>query len=119
MVTINESLVDWNRTDAYAAAVRARHYATTRGEEDFALLTGEVTRALNDIALMPDPLRRLAMAEPLEEAETTAAGRTRGHGGVRYECPDHPDAIVRLAPTCGVCGRRLVATHEDEGRAAG
>ena len=34
---------------------RARHYAKTRGESDFALLTGQVTAALNDIALNPDP----------------------------------------------------------------
>jgi hypothetical protein len=63
VLTIDETLVDWMRTDAYAAAVRAKHYASTRGEEDFALLTGQVTAALNDIALTADPKRRLAMAE--------------------------------------------------------
>ena len=33
------------------------------GENDFALLTGQVTVALNDIALTTDPARRLAMAQ--------------------------------------------------------
>jgi hypothetical protein len=63
VVTIDEALVDWEKTDAYAEAVRARHYAETRGEADFAILTGHVTAALNQIALTADPLQRLALAE--------------------------------------------------------
>ena len=63
VLTIDESLVDWQKTDAYAQAVRARHYAETRGESDFAILTGHVTAALNQIALTADPKQRLAMAE--------------------------------------------------------
>jgi hypothetical protein len=63
VLTIAESLVDWDRTNRYAEAVRAKHYADTRGEQDFALLTGQVTAALNDIALTADPKRRLAMAQ--------------------------------------------------------
>lgn len=63
VLSIDETLVDWEKTDAYAEAVRAKHYADTRGEQDYALLTGQVTAALNDIALTPDPKRRLAMAE--------------------------------------------------------
>lgn len=63
VLSIDETLVDWEKTDAYAEAVRAKHYADTRGEQDYALLTGQVTAALNDIALTADPKRRLAMAE--------------------------------------------------------
>lgn len=63
VLTISESLVDWQKTAAYADAVRARHYAGTRGESDFAILTGHVTAALNQIALTADPKARLAMAE--------------------------------------------------------
>src|SRR5262249_60723241 len=33
------------------------------GEEDYALLGARVTQALNDVALTPDPKRRLEMAE--------------------------------------------------------
>jgi hypothetical protein len=62
-ISIDEGLVDWLRTDEYAAAIRGRHYAETRGEHDYALLTGQVTVALNDISATPDPKRRLAMAQ--------------------------------------------------------
>lgn len=63
VVSIPSSVVDWPRTDHYAVAVRAKRYADTRGEEDFALLASRVTQALNDIHLTADPVRRLAMAE--------------------------------------------------------
>jgi hypothetical protein len=62
LVSIPESSVDWERTDQYSNAVRAQRYGETRGEEDFALLGGRVTEALNLIALTRDPARRLAMA---------------------------------------------------------
>jgi hypothetical protein len=62
LVSIPQASVDWVRTDRYSEAVRARRYAETRGESDFALLGGRVTEALNQIALTPDPARRLAMA---------------------------------------------------------
>ena len=62
LVSIPESSVDWGRTDRYAQAVRARRYGETRGELDFALLGARVAEALNDIALTPNPARRLAMA---------------------------------------------------------
>ena len=78
VVTIEESLVDWHRTDAYTAALRARHYAATRGEEDFALLTGQVTAALNEISLAADPKRRLAMAQ--EARRNLAAWPAANHG---------------------------------------
>jgi len=78
ILTISESLVDWTRTDAYAAAVRARHFAETRGEEEFARLTGQVTAALNDISLTPDLKRRLAMAE--EARLNLAAWPSKNHG---------------------------------------
>ena len=62
LVSIPETSVDWERTDQYSNAVRAQRYGETRGEEDFALLGGRVTEALNLIALTRDPARRLAMA---------------------------------------------------------
>ncbi|HJR58424.1 MAG TPA: hypothetical protein VJ813_03460 [Vicinamibacterales bacterium] len=78
VLTINEGLVDWTRTDSYTTAVRAKHYAETRGEEDFAMLTGQVTLALNDIALTADPTRRLAMAE--EARRNLAAWPSANYG---------------------------------------
>ena len=51
LVSIPQSTVDWERTDRYAAAVRARRYGETRGEADFALLGARVVEALNLISL--------------------------------------------------------------------
>ena len=62
LVSIPQASVDWERTDRYSEAVRARRYAETRGETDFTLLSARVTEALNQIALTNDPVRRLAMA---------------------------------------------------------
>ena len=62
LISVPETAVDWLRTDRYSDAVRAKRYAETRGESDFAMLSGRVTEALNQIALTSDPSRRLAMA---------------------------------------------------------
>jgi hypothetical protein len=62
LVSISETAVDWTRTDRYAEALRARHYALTRGEADFDRLSDEVARALSDVASTSDPARRLALA---------------------------------------------------------
>jgi hypothetical protein len=63
LVSIPQSAVDWDRTDRYSDAVRARRYAETRGEADFAMLGARVVEALNQISLTGDPARRLAMAQ--------------------------------------------------------
>jgi hypothetical protein len=62
LVSISESSVDWERTDQYAEATRARHYAATQGEVDFDALSTEVARALHDVATTKDPTRRLVLA---------------------------------------------------------
>ena len=62
LVSIAESTVDWGRTDGYTQAVRAKRYGETSGENDFAMLASRVVEALNQIALGPDPARRLSMA---------------------------------------------------------
>ena len=63
LVTIAESNVDWQLTERYADAARAKHYAATRGEDDFNLLSNEVARALNEVALTTDPAKRVALAD--------------------------------------------------------
>jgi hypothetical protein len=60
LVSLSESLVDWTRTDAYAEAARAKYFAETRGESEFARLSTEVARALNEVAFTEDPVKRLA-----------------------------------------------------------
>lgn len=78
LISIPEGSVDWPRTDEYAIAVRAKRYADTQGEDDFARLAGHVTEALNGIALTPDAKRRVAMAE--EARRNLAAWPSANHG---------------------------------------
>ncbi len=68
LVSIPAAEVDWPRTDAYANAVRAAAYAATRGDADFAALSDEVARTLNEIARLDDPAARLARAEQARRA---------------------------------------------------
>jgi hypothetical protein len=62
LLSLPADAVDWDKTDAYAESARAARYAQTRGPEEFALLNEAVSRALTDIALTPDPQRKIAMA---------------------------------------------------------
>ena len=78
LVSIPETSVNWERTDEYTAAVRAKRYADTRGEQDFVALTGRVTSALNEIALTTDPKRRVDMAK--EARRNLAAWPAANHG---------------------------------------
>lgn len=80
LVSIAESAVDWERTDRYAAALRARHYAATRGEADFDALSTEVAKALNDVAFTKDPVKRLALAT---EARRRLSAWPAAHHGYR------------------------------------
>jgi len=82
VVTLNAGLVDWTRTEAYANSARYQQYAATRGDEDFQLLSNEVARVLNDIALTTDRDRALAVAE---QARRTLAEWPRAHYGYRQD----------------------------------
>jgi hypothetical protein len=55
--------VDMARTSRYTESVRAAHYAATRGEKDYAAMTAEVGRALDEIEGIKDAKKRLAVAE--------------------------------------------------------
>jgi hypothetical protein len=55
--------VDLQRTQRYATSLRASHYAATRGEADYAAMTAEVQRALDQITAIPDTKKRLEVAE--------------------------------------------------------
>jgi hypothetical protein len=61
-VSLPDSAVDWDRTDRYTETVRHQVYASTRGEQDYAALTGAVARALGDIAFAADASSKLAIA---------------------------------------------------------
>ena len=79
LVSIPESTIDWPRTDAYAYAARARHYADTRGEMEFGRLSTRVAEALNAVALTEDPARRLALADGARKALAEWPSRNYGY----------------------------------------
>ena len=82
LVSIPSDAVDWEKTDAYADTIRATRYATTRGPDDFAMLSGAVSNALTDIALTKDPTRKVAMAA---EARQSVTRWVAEHFGYRAE----------------------------------
>jgi hypothetical protein len=62
LMSLPVDVVDLDRTMRYAEAMRAAHYAATRGEADYAAMTAEVQRALGQLTAIDDPARRLALA---------------------------------------------------------
>jgi len=80
LVSLPIDRVDLARTTRYADAVRASHYAASRGEADFAHLSRTVADALNQVALIPDPQKRLAAAE---QARRSLADWPGAHHGYR------------------------------------
>lgn len=82
LVSIEANRVDWARTERYAESLRRARYAETRGETDFAILSGEVARVLNEIAFTTDPARRLVLAR---QARTRLADWPREHYDYRAE----------------------------------
>ena len=63
LISIPEKDVEWERTNAYAQAARARHYMSTQAENDFSRLTREVADSLYKVGSTSDPARRLELAE--------------------------------------------------------
>jgi hypothetical protein len=63
LVSLPVALVDVEKTSRYGETVRAARYAATRGETDYAAMTADVSRALEDLAKTQDPKARLAIAE--------------------------------------------------------
>ena len=80
LVSLPASEVDWARTDRYSAAVRYQRYADTRGEDDFQLLSGDIARVLNEVALSTDKQAALRSAE---RARRTLADWPAAHYGYR------------------------------------
>lgn len=80
LVNLPAGAVDWESTSRYTEAVRYARYVATRAEMDYAVLTGEVAAALNEIAQARDPARRLAIAE---QAQRLVNGWPAQHFGYR------------------------------------
>ncbi len=68
LVDLAADKVDWPRTQQYAHSVRAAHYISTRGPDDYAALTNEVAKTLNDVALTTDASKRLKLVEGARKA---------------------------------------------------
>ena len=77
LVTLRADAVDWVRTEDYTVALRAARYAEARGEHDFAELSGDVARLLNEVGQTTDNAQRLGMA--LEARRRLADWPARHH----------------------------------------
>jgi len=80
LVNIAESSVDWERTDRYSAAMKARRYGETNGEADFEALSTEIARVLSDVGRTKDPARRFSL---VSEARRMLAAWPASHYGYR------------------------------------
>jgi hypothetical protein len=80
LVTIPADEVNWPNTEQYAHSARYDQYVATRAEADFSTMSAAVARALNEIALAPDPARRLQLAT---EARGVLEAWPRTHLGYR------------------------------------
>lgn len=80
VVTLAASQIDWARTDRYAASARYQRYAETRGDDDFQILSSDIARVLNEVALSPDKNAALSRAE---QARRTLADWPAAHYGYR------------------------------------
>lgn len=63
LVNIAADRVDWDRTNRYTESARATRYIATRAESDFGALSNDVARTINEVAVVPEPERRLALVE--------------------------------------------------------
>ena len=63
LISLPATTVDLPRTLRYRDGVRAARYAGTRGETDYAAMTAEVERSLDELMKIADPKVRLAAAE--------------------------------------------------------
>jgi hypothetical protein len=79
-VTLSAALVDWPRTERYAASARYQRYADTRGDEDFIRLSNDVAAVLNEILVTQDRSQALEIAT---RARNTLADWPREHLGYR------------------------------------
>jgi hypothetical protein len=82
LISLPVTSVDLDRTARYRDAVRAARYAATRGETDYAEMTAEVSRAIDEIGKVQDAKQRLAMAE---EAKRRLLTWSRDNYGYRAQ----------------------------------
>jgi hypothetical protein len=62
LMSLPASAVDRDRTSGYARAVRASHYAATRGEADFVAISAEVEKSVARLLAVDSAAERLRLA---------------------------------------------------------
>jgi hypothetical protein len=119
VVTLPAAEIDWNRTDRYAASARYHQYADTRGENDFQLLSSDIARVLNEVALSTDKDAALTRAE---QARQTLADWPATHYGYRQRDVREVVSLLdeAISDLKAAAGRNdfnlaLVATPEETG----
>ena len=63
LVDMPAARVDWDRTSRYTASARATHYIQTQAETDYAALSNDVAKTLNDVTQSTDSATRLQLVE--------------------------------------------------------
>ena len=103
LVSLPASSVDIDRTSRYADAIRAAHYASTRGDVDYAAMTQEVQRAVTELAAVKDPLKRLELAQGARDRLLSWARITYGYRSteVRELVSLLDEVIAQLAAATG------------------
>jgi hypothetical protein len=104
LIEIPSDRVDWPRTTAYAESVRAARYLDTRAEADYTVLTTQVQRWLDDVALAHDGRTRLRL---IEQARKLLADWPAGHYGYKEQDVEQmvgllDDAIANLRARLGI-----------------
>jgi len=117
LVNIGADRVDWARTTRYAESLRAAHYLATRAESDYAAISNEVARTLNEVAQAPDAAKRLSL---VENARKALADWPRDHFNYRstelkqmLTMLDDAIADLRAASGAGAFDLRLTSYAAD------
>jgi hypothetical protein len=103
LMSLPADRVDLARTRRYADAMRARHYAATRGEVDYAAMTQEVQRTLAQLTSVQEPKKRLELAEQARTRLLSWATGTYGYRAreVRELTGLFDDVIAELRAAAG------------------
>jgi len=103
LMSLPAANVDVDRTRRYANTIRAKHYAATRGELDYAAMSQEVQRTLGQLPAVQDPKKRLEMALEAKKRLMTWAEGTYGYraGDVRVLTNLFDEVINELRAAAG------------------
>jgi len=103
LTSLPAASVDVDRTRRYANTIRAKHYAATRGEVDFAAMSQEVQRTLAQLGTVQEPKRRLELAEEAKKKLMSWAESTYGYraGDVRVLTGMFDEVIAELRAAAG------------------